>query len=80
MKLSCSAGGKVGDSLYNLETVQDFNPEGLFDTPPLPMDSDKEILCNGKSEKEKHYFVVQDEPLPFTIAMIVPKYTHIVRD
>lgn len=80
LKLSFSAGGKVGDSLYNLETVQDFNPEGLFDTPPLPMDSDKEILCNGKSEKEKHYFVVQNEPLPFTIAMIVPKYTHIVRD
>lgn len=80
LKLSFSAGGKVGDSLYNLENVQDFNPEGLFDTPPLPMDSDKEILCSGKSEKEKHYFVVQNEPLPFTISMIVPKYTHVVKD
>ncbi len=80
LKLSFSMGGKVGDSLYNLENVQDFNPDGLFDTPPLPMDSDKEILCNGKSEKEKHYFVVQNEPLPFTIAMVVPKYTHVVRD
>lgn len=80
LKLSFSAGGKVGDSLYSLERVQDFNPEGLFDTPPLPIDSDKEILCNGKSEKSKHYFVVQDKPLPFTITMIVPKYTHITRD
>lgn len=78
LKLSFSAGGKVGDSLYSLEDVQDFNPDGLFDTPPLLIDTDKEILCNGKSEKEKHYFVVQNNPLPFNIAMVVPKYTHIV--
>ena len=78
LKLSFSAGGKVGDSLYALEDVQDFNPDGLFDIPPLPMNSDIEILCNGKSEKDKHYFVVQNNPLPFNIAMVVPKYTHIV--
>ena len=78
--MSFSAGGKVGDSLYSLEQVQDFNPEGLYDIPPLPMDSDKEILVNGKSEKDKHYFVVQDSPLPFTVTMIVPKYTHNTKD
>lgn len=78
LKLSFSAGGKVGDSLYSLEDVQDFNPDGLFDTPPLLIDTDKEILCNGKSEKEKHYFVVQNDPLPFNIAMVIPKYTHVV--
>lgn len=78
LKLSFSAGGKVGDSLYSLEDVQDFNPDGLFDTPPLLIDTDKEILCNGKSEKEKHYFVVQNDPLPLNIAMVIPKYTHVV--
>ena len=80
LKMSFSAGGKVGDSLYTLEDVQDFNPDGLFDSPPLPMDSDKEVLINGTSEKDKHYFVVQDKPLPFSLAMVVPKYTHITRD
>lgn len=80
LKLSFSAGGRVGDSLYCLEDVQDFNPSGLFDSPPLPMDSDIEILIRGLSEKDKHYFIVQDKPLPFNLAMVVPKYTHVTRD
>lgn len=80
LKMNFSAGGKVGSSLYDLEDVQDFNPEGLFDAPPLPMDSNKEVLVNGRSDKDKHYFVVQDSPLPFNIAMIIPKYTHVTRD
>lgn len=77
LKLSFSAGGKVGDSLYDLDEVQDFDPNGLFDTPPLAMDSDKEILIKGDYDKEKHYYVVQDSPLPFTITMVVPKYKHV---
>lgn len=79
LHLSFSAGGKVGDNLYNLEDVQVFNPDGLFDIPPLAMDSEKEIKVNGSYEKEKHYYVIQDKPLPFRIAMIVPKYKHVPR-
>ena len=77
LHLSFSAGGKVGDNLYNLENVQDFNPEGLFDIPPLAMDSEREIRVSGSYDKEKHYYVIQDKPLPFRIAMIVPKYKHV---
>lgn len=77
LDLSFSAGGKVGDNMYDLAEVQDFNPEGLFDVPPLPMDSYTEIEYSGDYDKEKHYFVVQDSPLPFHIAMIVPYYKHV---
>lgn len=77
LSLSFSAGGKVGDNLYNLQDVQDFDTKSLFDVPPLPMDTYKEINYKGSYEKEKHYFVVQDSPLPFHIAMIVPYYKHV---
>lgn len=76
--LSFSAGGKVGNSLYELEEVQDFNPDGFYDLPPLPIDSEKEILVSGEYLKEKNYFIVQDKPLPFEIAMVVPKTKHVV--
>ena len=79
LNLSFSAGGKVGDSLYYLEEIQDFNPEGLLDTPPLPIDDYKEINYEGDYSKEKHYFVVQDKPLPFHISAIVPFYKHVSR-
>ena len=78
LKLNFSAGGKVGTSLYNLEDVQTFNPDGLFDLPPLAMDTDKKILCEDKYEKEKHYYIVQDQPLPFRISMVVPEYKHVM--
>lgn len=77
LSLSHSAGGKVGDSLYYLDDIQDFNPDGLLDVPPLPMDNYKEVNYEGTYGKEKHYFVVQDSPLPFHIAMIVPYYKHV---
>ena len=79
LNLSFSAGGKVGDSLYYLEEIQDFNPEGLLDTPPLPIDDYKEINYEGDYSKEKHYFVVQDKPLPFHISAIIPFYKHVSR-
>ena len=76
--LAHSAGGKVGDSLYYLNEVQDFNPDSLLDVPPLPMDSSfTEINYEGNYDKEKHYFVVQDSPLPFHVSMIIPHYKHI---
>ena len=72
LNLSFSAGGKIGDDMYHLNAVQDFNPDGLFDVPPLPIDSYKEINYSGTYDRDKNYFVVQDSPLPFHITMIVP--------
>ena len=78
LDLSFSSGGKVGTSLYNLEKVQKFNPEGLYDLPALPMDSEVKVKISDTYDREKHYYIVQDEPLPFRIAMIVPEYKHVL--
>ena len=79
LELSFSAGGKVGSNLYDLAEVQDFNPEGLYDVPPLPMDNYVEILCEDDYDREKHYFVVQDSPLPLHITSVIPHYKHVSR-
>lgn len=79
LQLSFSAGCKIGSNLYDLQEVQDFNPEGLYDVPPLPMDEYKEITYSDDYEKEKHYFIVQDSPLPLHITAIIPHYKHISR-
>jgi hypothetical protein len=77
LQFSFSAGGKIGSNLYDLAEIQDFNPEGLYDVPPLPMDDFKEIEYSDDYDKEKHYFVVQDSPLPFHITAIIPHYKHV---
>jgi len=68
-----SAGGEFGDSLYNLRPIQKFNPSGLYDNPPLPMDTDEDVKYNsGGFKQDKRIYIVQDNPLPLQIAMIVP--------
>lgn len=79
LQMSFSAGGKIGSNLYDLQEVQDFNPEGLYDVPPLPMDDYKEIQYSDDYDKEKHYFIVQDSPLPLHITAIIPHYKHVSR-
>lgn len=79
LMLSFSAGGKIGSNMYDLSDVQDFNPEGLFDVPPLPMDEFKEIEYSDDYEKEKHYYIIQDSPLPFHITAIIPYCKHVSR-
>lgn len=80
LQLSFSAGGEIGNSLYKLEKIQKFNPEGLLDVPPLPMDNGfQEILLSGTYEKDKHYYIVQKEPLPFNINSIIPECNQVIR-
>lgn len=79
LQLSFSSGGKIGDNLYDLEEIQDFNPEGLYDVPPLPIDDYKEINLSGDFNRTKNYVVVQDSPLPFHITSIIPHYKQVPR-
>lgn len=79
LSLNFSAGGKIGSNLYDLADVQDFSPDGLYNIPPLPIDDYKEIECSDDYDREKHYFVVQDKPLPFHITAIIPYCKHISR-
>lgn len=75
---SFSAGGKVGADLYKLEDIQFFNSSGLYDLPALPMNGFHKIYIADTYDEEKHYYVVQDKPLPLYITMITPEYKHVV--
>ena len=75
--LSFSSGAKVGDSLYDLKQVQDFNPDGLYDVPPLPMDDLVEINLSSNFDRTKNYYIVQDSPLPLHITSIIPHYKQV---
>lgn len=69
-----SAGGMFGDSLYNLVPIQKFNPDGLYDSIPLPMDNDEEINYCGAFSEDKRFFIIQREPLPLQVSMVIPYF------
>ena len=71
-----SAGGKCGVSLYALENIQDFDPSGYYDLPPLPMDGDKEVSFTDDDNDEKCLYIVQDEPLPLNITAVFLEFVY----
>jgi len=69
IRFNYSAGGKFGTSLYELRDIQEFNPLGNFDEPPLLMIGDVEIKYKDNFRKEKTAYLVQDKPLPLNAVM-----------
>jgi len=71
IRFIASAGGLIGPSLYRMEEVQQFDPAGFFDLPPLPMDGDsREITFDDSFETEKSLYIKQDKPLPLHITAV----------
>jgi hypothetical protein len=66
-----SAGGKFGSSLYKLEPVQELSQNDINYLPPIPIDGTKYITYVDDAELDKFFYVVQDEPLPFTITSVM---------
>ena len=75
---SFSAGGKVGTSLYSLDEIQHFDSDGLYDCPALPMNSSEKIYLKDDYNKHKHYYIVQDKPLPMHIMMVTPEVKQVI--
>lgn len=65
-----SAGANIGTDLNSLQEVQEFNPAGFFDLPPLLMNGDLQLTARDNSEREKRIYIVQDFPLPFNLTML----------
>lgn len=66
-----SAGFTIGTNLDNMQDVQQFNPQGFYDTTPLLMNSDEFIYgYNDSHSKEKYIYLIQDKPLPCNITMV----------
>lgn len=71
LRFIASAGGKIGPSLYRMEEVQQFDPSGYYDLPPLPMDGDsREITFDDVFSDEKYLYIKQDKPLPLHITAV----------
>ena len=66
-----SAGGKFGSSLYKLEPVQELSQNDINYLPPIPIDGTKYITYVDDAELDKFFYVVQNEPLPFTITSVM---------
>lgn len=65
-----SAGGEIGTSMYRLEEIQDFDPAGYYDLPPLPMEDTKVIPFDDTTDKDKCIYIRQNKPLPLNITAI----------
>ena len=63
-----SLGMKVGSSLYDLQEVQLRGPSDINYLPPAPVDGTQDIDVDSDSEEDFFFYIVQDQPLPCTIA------------
>lgn len=63
-----SMGMKVGSSLYDLQEVQLRGPSDINYLPPAPVDGTQDIDVDSDSEQDFYFYIVQDVPLPCTIA------------
>lgn len=76
VRCNTSAGGKFGTNRYRLEPIQQLTPNDLNYLPPLPMDATKYVQYTDDADRDKYWYLVQDEPLPLqvTALMIDTKY------
>lgn len=72
-----SAGVQFGSSLYDMTDIQEFNPSGYFDLPPLPMDGQsEEVKYNDSFDTEKFLYIKQNKPLSCQITGIITKVAY----
>ncbi len=78
IRVTASAGGKVGTTPYRLERIQDASSNDQNYLPPMPMDGTKNVPFSDDAEIDKALWIVQDEPLPFTATAFIPRANHSV--
>lgn len=66
-----SAGLAVGTSLYKLEPVQELSNDNINYLPPIPIDGTKYVQFTDESEKDKFFYLVQDQPLPAVVTSVI---------
>lgn len=62
-----SAGGKIGSSPYDLQPIQELSQSDINYMPPMVLDGTKDVDYTDDAEEDKFLWIVQDQPLPFTI-------------
>jgi len=72
-----SAGVSYGSSMYDLTPIQDFNPSGYWDLPPLPMNGQSEaVLYDDGFGTEKFLYIKQTKPLPCHLTGVILNVAH----
>jgi len=71
LRCTTSLGGKFGMSMYRTQPVQKMTSSDLNYLPPLPMDGTMFIDLVDEHKKDKYWYFVQDEPVPFTVNAIL---------
>lgn len=66
-----TAGLEVGSSLYHLEPVQELTQNDINYLPPLPIDGTKFVSFSDDNERDKFFYIVQEDPLPATVAAVI---------
>lgn len=77
MRCVTTAGLEIGTSLYNTNPVQERSQSDVNYLPPIPIDGTKYVTFTDDSQRDKYFYVVQDIPLPATIAcaIVTANYT-----
>ena len=66
-----TAGLELGSSLYRLENLQELTQNDINYLPPLPIDGTKYISFSDDNERDKFFYLVQDEPLPAVVTAVI---------
>ena len=67
-----SAGVQFGSTMYDMTPIQEFNPSGYWDLPPLSMNGQsEEVLYNDGFDTEKFLYIKQTKPLPCHLTGII---------
>lgn len=77
MRCVHTAGLRVGTSRYHTEPVQLIDQNAYNYLPPLPIDGTQYVDYTDDSEEDKFFYIIQDQPLPATVActMIEANYS-----
>lgn len=71
IRTTATAGGEFGTNMYDLEPLQDIEPDVLNYLPPVPIDGTKEITYNDSAEVDKSFYIAQDLPLPMNVTCVI---------
>lgn len=71
VRTNASVGGKIGGSQYRLEDVQELGQNDLNYLPPLPIDGTKYVTYGADFERDKYFYMIQDDPGPFHVTALM---------
>lgn len=77
VRVVSSAGGEFGTSLYRTQPIQELSQNDFNYLPPLPIDGTKYVDYTDDNKLDKHFYLIQDQPLPLvaTAVMIDANYS-----